>query len=96
MRKENIKSDNQSIEKIIFWDYGMGAFNILPVETVGQRLVDRWAAIDIAYHEGKLTSDDMRKILRRIASAGDNIIYCESVREYVIKKMIERYVNNIT
>ena len=38
--------DKSRIEKIVFWDYGAGALDILPVETVAQRLIYRWVAID--------------------------------------------------
>ena len=87
---------NQDIEKIVFWDYGLGALDILPAETVGQRLVDRWAAIDEAYHEGVLTSKDVKEVLRRISLVQNTVNYCESVREYVIKEMIKLYVKDIT
>jgi hypothetical protein len=89
-----VKNSNQRIEKIIFWDYGPGAMDILPVETVAQRLVDRWAAVDVAFHDGRLNSGDVRNVLKKIAVVEDNVMYCESVREYVIKTMIERYVKN--
>lgn len=84
----------QDIEGLVFWDYGANALNVLPKETVAQRLVDRWGAIDVAYHNGKLTRADMLEILRRIALVKDAVIYAESVREFVIKEMIRRYVEN--
>jgi hypothetical protein len=87
---------NQDIEKIVFWDYGVGALDTLPIETVGQRLVDRWAAIDEAYHDGTLTSKDVKEVLKRISLVENTVIYCESVREYVIKEMIKLYVKDIT
>ena len=87
---------NQDIEKLVFWDYGAGALDVLPIETVGQRLVDRWAAIDEAYHAGVLTSKDVKEVLKRISLVENSVIYCESVREYVIKEMIKLYVKNIT
>lgn len=74
----------QDIEEVAFWDYGANALSVLPAETVAQRLVDRWGAVDAAYHHGKLTKTDMLQILRCIAPQKDAVIYAESVREFVI------------
>jgi len=41
------EQSKRRLEKIIFWDYSQGAFDILPPETVAQRISDRWAAIDV-------------------------------------------------
>lgn len=85
---------NIELQKRIFWDYASNAIDKLPIETVAQRLVDRWAVIDEALHNGEITKSDMIDILKRI-DAYQEVIYCESVREYVIKNLIEKYVKNI-
>lgn len=78
------------LEKILFWDYGEGALDILPPETVAQRIVDRWAAIHVAHEKKEIKSSDVLEALIRVDKVGvNNVIYCESVREYVIKAMIE-------
>ena len=86
---------NSELQKIIFWDYGPGAIDKLPIETVAQRLVDRWAVIDEALLNKQLTRSDIIDILTRI-NAYQDVVYCESVREFVIKNLIEKYVKNTT
>jgi len=82
---------NIDLQKIIFWDYSIDAIERLPVETVAQRLVDRWAVIDSALCNKKLTKPELIEILTRIA-AFSGVVYCESVREFVIKELIKKYV----
>ena len=89
------EQSKRRLEKIIFWDYGPGAFDILPAETVAQRLIDRWAAIDVAYQKGEINGRDVIEALKKIDEVGiDNVIYCEPVREHVIKTMINTYIYN--
>ena len=85
---------NRKIEKLIFWDYAEGAFDVLPGITVAQRIVDRWAIIDEAYKSGAITKKELIETVKRVAGFTDEVVFCESVREYVIKNLIERYVKN--
>lgn len=61
----HINKDSEPIEKIFFLDYGVGALDKLPVDTVAQRLVDRWPAIDEAYRDGVLTSKKHESSLKK-------------------------------
>ena len=76
-----MRRDNSAIEKLIFWDYGPGSFDKLPPNTVAQRLVDQWPAIDEAYHDKTLSRSDMLEILKRIDQVIARVKFCESVRE---------------
>jgi len=33
-----MNKDNEAIEKIIFWDFGVGALDKLPIDTVAQSI----------------------------------------------------------
>jgi len=67
---------NLELQKIIFWDYEINAIDLLPVETVAQRLVDRWAIIDTAFLNKKINKSDLIDILVRINKFKE-VIYCE-------------------
>ena len=77
-------------DKKIFWDYINSSIEEIPEHIRAQRYVDFWPEIHNAYIRNELNIEEVKSKVNVIYQYG-HPKYSESVREYVIKNLIQRW-----
>jgi len=80
-----------NLKKKCFWDYNINVpIEEIPAPVQAQRYVDFWPYFHEAFNQKIINKNDIKYIVK-VISEFESINYCEDVRAYVIKNLINRW-----